>query len=143
MQGNFYPPPPVSSVEDKLKAPAIVLIVTGALNAAACLLMLLGGVANLANRTIPAFGSDSERMGYYFGQTLTYGCAALSLLLSPLVIYGGVQMMRGKSYGLACAAAVIALLPCATCCFLIGMPAGIWALIVLNQADVKAHFGRA
>jgi len=70
----------------------------------------------------------------------TYGMAFLSLVLAPLVIYGAVQMMGGRKYGLSKAAAIVSILPLTSCCFLVGIPIGIWALVVLGKPDVKAFF---
>jgi len=39
------------------------------------------------------------------------------------------------------AGAVVAMLPCQCCC-LLGLPAGIWALVVLNKPEVNSQFGR-
>jgi hypothetical protein len=57
-----------------------------------------------------------------------------------VVIAGSIQMMRLQSHGMATAAAVVAMLPCNLCC-LLGLPIGIWALVVLLREDVKRAFG--
>jgi hypothetical protein len=38
--------------------------------------------------------------------------------------------------------AISALIPCEVYCWIPSLPFGIWALIVLNNAEVKAAFGR-
>ena len=65
----------------------------------------------------------------------------VNALCSPLVIFGAVQMLRRRMYGLTRVAAVVAMLPISThfCCVL-GLPLGIGALVLLNQADVKSAF---
>ena len=60
--------------------------------------------------------------------------------LSLLVVLGAYRMRRLESYGLAVTAGVLAmitppLLP-------IGLPLGVWALIVLARKDVRREFGR-
>ncbi|MCI0360685.1 MAG: serine/threonine protein kinase, partial [Planctomycetaceae bacterium] len=63
----------------------------------------------------------------------------VNLAFSLTVIIGGWRMRQAKSYGLALIAAVLALLPCTFGWFL-GLPIGIWALIVLMDPAVKAGF---
>ena len=63
----------------------------------------------------------------------------VGLLLAALVIAGAMKMKKLESYGMAMAAAIIAILPC-NCCCVLGLPFGIWALVVLNDAGVKTAF---
>jgi hypothetical protein len=62
-----------------------------------------------------------------------------SLATSVVLIVGGWQMMRLRWYGLAIIAAIVALLPCSVS-WLIGLPIGIWALVVLNKPEVREAF---
>ena len=55
---------------------------------------------------------------------------------------GAVKMLQGRSWGLAMAASVIAMLPVDCCCCL-GLPIGIWGLVALTRADVKQAFQNA
>ena len=47
------------------------------------------------------------------------------------------------SYGWGLAASIVSLIPIATGCICTGMPFGLWGLIVLLNADVKAGFAAA
>jgi hypothetical protein len=78
-------------------------------------------------------GKDpAELMGNIIGTIVGLCCSGFIIL--------GAQKMKGlESYGLAIAASILAMLPCGGCC-LIGLPFGIWALVVLCDADVKAAF---
>ncbi|MCH8193900.1 MAG: protein kinase [Planctomycetes bacterium] len=69
------------------------------------------------------------------------GGGILFLLMSILMMIGAGSMWRLGSYGLAAFAAILAVLPW-TPTFLIGVPVGIWALLVLKEPDVKAAFRR-
>jgi hypothetical protein len=62
------------------------------------------------------------------------------MALNGFVLFGALKMLRLQSYGLAIAAAIIAMLPCQCCCVL-GLPFGIWVLVVLNKPEVKSQFG--
>ena len=55
------------------------------------------------------------------------------------MIVGGWQMRQLKSYGLATIASVLAMLPC-TASWMIGLPLGLWSLIVLLQPEVRQAF---
>jgi hypothetical protein len=68
---------------------------------------------------------------------------AVNLLIAALngfVLFGAIKMLRLQSHGLAMAASIVAMLPCQCCC-LLGLPFGIWALVVLNKPEVKSQFG--
>jgi len=127
-----------------LKAPAIALIVAGALNAVIGLLTVLSGLLRLSGingrETLPT--NEAERFGFYVGTFIAYGGGVLGLLAAPVIIYGAIQMLKGNKYGLAKTAAILAIVPLTSCCFLLGIPVGIWALIVLAKPEVKAIFQR-
>lgn len=72
---------------------------------------------------------------------LTIVSGLLGLAGSAFVIYGGLQMMKLKSWPIALIASILVMIPCFTSvCCLLGIPAGIWSIIVLSQADVKGAF---
>ena len=129
------------STDPDLKGPAIGLIVTGGLNALVGLLVVLSGLARLVvSGQTEQIADDAERLGYVVGTVFGYGIGALSLVVAPVIIAGGVAMLRGRSLKLARSAAILALLPVTSCCFLVGLPFGIWALIVLKKPEVEAFF---
>ncbi|NNE66871.1 MAG: hypothetical protein HKN33_09915 [Pyrinomonadaceae bacterium] len=129
-----------NDVSKTIKTPAIALIVAGSINGAVGVAALLGGFVRLlwGNESLPV--NEAERMGFIGGTVIGYGIALLTLLAAPLIIYGGTQMLSGKRYGLAKAAAIAAIIPFTNCCFLIGIPIGIWALTVLFKPEVKDYF---
>jgi hypothetical protein len=61
-----------------------------------------------------------------------------AFVLSGIVFVGSLRMMRLQSYGLAVAAAILAMV--VTPGNLIGFPIGIWALVVLLRPEVRAAF---
>lgn len=64
----------------------------------------------------------------------------LGTLISPLIIYGATRMYAARSYAMARLAAILALIPVTSCCFVLGIPVGIWSLRVLRRPEVKAAF---
>jgi hypothetical protein len=137
---------PVSNNEAAraVNAPAICLIVTailGMLNSAA------GIVMNLAGITFSGFGmpkdpqfAEMERLVQLLGGTFGTVMGVVQLAIGVLVLWGALRMMKLSSYGLAITAAIIAMIPCVSPCCCLGLPFGIWALVVLSRADVKAAF---
>jgi hypothetical protein len=64
----------------------------------------------------------------------------LGIGAAVILILGGLKMMKLESFGLAVAAAVVAMIPCLSPCCCIGLPFGIWGLVVLLKDDVKSCF---
>jgi hypothetical protein len=73
------------------------------------------------------------------GGFFAYG--GLVLVASLFVVLAGIRMMQHGSYGLAIFGSILALIPCVTspCCIL-GIPFGIWSLVVLMSPEVKTTF---
>lgn len=61
------------------------------------------------------------------------------LVASLVVVVGGVKLMNLSGTALPVAGSVLAMIPCTVgCCCLLGLPAGIWGLVVLSRPDVRA-----
>ena len=50
------------------------------------------------------------------------------------------QMKALENYPLALTASILAIIPCLSPCCLVGLPIGIWAIVVLSKPEVKAAF---
>jgi hypothetical protein len=129
-----------NETQQTLKTPAIALLVFGILNGSTGFLALAGGVFRLlaGGESLPV--AEAERIGFIIGTIITYGVALISLLIAPLVIYGAVQMMGGKKYGISRAASIAAMIPFASCCFFVGIPVGIWCFMILRKPEVREFF---
>lgn len=62
------------------------------------------------------------------------------IVINLLIIFGAAQMMRMRTWGLAVAVSVLSMLNCGTFCCVLGLPFGIWSIIVLMSPDVKLAF---
>ncbi|NUQ65028.1 MAG: hypothetical protein HUU20_21395 [Pirellulales bacterium] len=133
------PPVPAAGLDAyalaRVTAPAIALIVTGALGAGLKVLSLL--VMAFQFNAFPIGNRDFPMM-LHGGFGVAFD--AIGLLLSLLVIYGALRMKNLENYGLALASAIVALVPCISPCCLLGLPFGIWAIVVLSDANVKMAF---
>jgi len=64
------------------------------------------------------------------------GCAELIYLT---VLAGAIQMLRFKTWGLGLLASILCMSPCGCLCFL-GVPLGIWGIVMLSQGPVRGTF---
>jgi hypothetical protein len=127
-------------------APATALVVVASLGLVANCLLGLGLSAFRQNQgpATPPPGVDKESYERGRASAPLFDCCLVvvpTLAVYPLVLAGGIQMRRLRSHSLAVAAAVLAMFPCSPA-FLLGLPFGIWAFVVLLDPDVKAAFGR-
>lgn len=100
-----------------------------------------GGQAEAPPDAPPAVRQFIEQMNNnnpVIGAIISLGMIAVG----ALIVFGGVQMLNQKMYGLAMTSAILCILPCVTClgCCGVGEGIGIWALIVLMNEDVKRAF---
>jgi hypothetical protein len=66
--------------------------------------------------------------------------AIVELLVGVLILFGGLKMRRLENYGLCVAASVLVMIPILSCCCIVGLPIGIWALVVISKPEVKSAF---
>ena len=141
--GSKSSSPERESALQAIKLPAIALIVTASLGIAYYLFNLVLVASGTATR-FQQIPSDAPPWVRSFIEgthgTMAVVVALVVVALNGFVLFGAIKMLRLQSYGLAVAAAIIAMLPCQCCCVL-GLPFGIWALVVLNKPEVKSHFG--
>jgi amino acid transporter len=148
MTENFGAGAAGGNAREQVSVPAIMLMVAGGLGIAYALLSivmaLMGGDAQqeqlnqmLSDPNMPeglkSVVATSSRFGV-IGPIIV-------LLANGFVLFGALKMKNLESHGLGMAASIIALIPCCPCgC--IGIPIGIWSLIVLNKPEVKSAFSR-
>ncbi len=130
-----------------VKGPAIGLKVTAILNLVLALwslvkLILFRSDVSQLYSGIPQFNDPQVQQLLH----LVYGPLGIinglfALAMSVLVLIGAIKMQSLRSFGFAFAAAILAMIPCLTPCCVLGLPFGIWALVVLNKPEVKSQFG--
>jgi hypothetical protein len=139
--GAGYPPVAGYAV-NRVAGPAVGLIVTGALG----LLMHLASLVISILFPFQAVGNNPNApqmqfvMQPQFGIGVAIAQHALGLGMAILVLAGGMKMKRLESFSLCMAASIVAIVPCFSPCCLLGIPFGIWALVVLNDPQVKSSF---
>lgn len=120
--------------------PAIGLIIVGALNALSGLVLILGRLVSLVKGPDRVITDEDRRLGYLVAVIFFPIVSLISIAASPIIIFGGIQMLRARRYSIALWAAILALIPLTSVCCIPRIPIGIWALIVLRHPEVRAGF---
>jgi hypothetical protein len=115
----------------RVRLPAIFLIVMAALT-------IVGRIAGMCFQLIALAQADGAN-----GTAAVSGSIAgngLALAFNLVTVVGAYKMMNLESYSSARTAAIISVIPICSPCILLGIPFGIWALVVLSDAQVRAAF---
>lgn len=132
-------PPSDSRVLDQVSGPATGLIVTAVLGFLGNgFTVVWSSVAGRFQELPPDLDPEIGNILQAASGMVGVGSALLGFALSALVWYGALQLKKGRSYGWAMTAAILALVPCTSPCCLVGVPIGIWALVVLMRPEVKS-----
>ncbi len=134
------------NAREQVSVPAILLMVAGGLGVAYALLSIVmslagGGAQQEQLNQVLADPNMPEGLKSALATTTRFGIVGpiIALLANGFVLFGALKMKGLESYGLGMAAAIVALIPCCPCgC--IGIPVGIWSLVVLNKPEVKSAF---
>ena len=140
---------PSGNAQALVNGPGIALMVTGCIYA---LVALLGVLGNLLGWGMLAFGPggkgtgnlppEFERMMQHMSGGVGVAVAIMQLALSAFFIFAAVKLRKLESYGLVMTATILSMLPCfaPSCCCVIGLPIGIWILVMLAKPEVKSAF---
>jgi uncharacterized membrane protein YesL len=134
-------------VESKLGPPGIALMVFGTV----CMLFsLLSTVVQLisamAQFAIVVDSGFDTAILINFMTSSGFGILStcLAFLWAFVIIFGGMKLKSGQSPALVYVACFLAGFPCCTswcCCF--GLPLSIWAIVTMQDEQVKAAFAEA
>jgi hypothetical protein len=127
---------------EMVAAPAIALMAVGGTGAVVNLLAMCFFIMMALNTPAPdpkMMAQPGFSFGFQLGKYSWAIVAFLGICLGGVMFLSAWKMKNLESYGYALTASIIALLPCQYCC-IIAIPFGIWALIVLNDPDVKSAF---
>jgi len=106
----------------------------------AILVSIANIVLNVLGVGLGALSGDSDvAMNQAFSGVAGIVGASISILLNAIVVFGAIKMKKLEGYTFALVSAILFTLPCSLCCFF-NTPIGIWAIVTLVSADVKAAF---
>ena len=161
MSAPMYPPPPPSPppppynpppmggapmggppAAQQVQGPAMGLLITGVIGVvlgALSLLMNLLGMGMSGLEGLGGGGATDQYMQYMSGGVgIVSGIIALGI--SGFIIWSSMQMKQLRNWNMSVAASIVAMIPCIGPCCLIGIPIGVWSLIVLMKPEVKSAF---
>ena len=124
--------------EDRVRAPGTAMAVAGWVGIALTLVTLA---------LILVFGLENPPPHDELVVNLVVGAVlgSISVVYFAVIAAGGHRMRQCRGYGLAMTAAVLAIASVTVLgvCSVVTLPFGIWAVVVLSQADVRRAFERA
>jgi hypothetical protein len=123
---------------ETVKGPATGLMVTAIIG------IVLQAVAlffNMLGMALPT--GDSEGVRMLFAGSLGSFFSVLGLAVGVVIFLGAQKMKALESYTWAMVASVVAIVPCVSPCCVIGLPIGIWSIVVLSKPEVKQSFSSA
>jgi len=107
----------------------------------------LGGLLQLMAVAINLFFGDWLKIGNLkvtvAGMELALAgglLGTIAVAVAGVILYAARCMMNLQKYRLVLTASIAAMIPFVSPCCLLGVPAGIWAFVVLMDAEVKAAF---
>jgi len=127
-----------------VQPPAVIAMLLTGLSLAYLVFLLLRDLTRFANGhpILP-----NNRLAMDVDQTslmLFRGCFyALFLLAHIMILTGAYSMLTLRSYKLAVASMILCMIPCLSPCLVLGVPVGVWGLVVLCMANVRQAFQTA
>ena len=120
---------------EAVKIPAIGLAVTAGVSIVVRIIFFVLNMMGVA--MVAGAGEDPNAMASAAGGIVGM---IIGIVLNGVVLYGGLEMMKLKNFNLAMGASILAVIPCCSPCIILGIPFGIWALVVINKPEVKSAF---
>ncbi len=140
-------PPPNDPAREALNVPSLLFMVFGGISVLYAIFALLSSVLQgdtsaqlqplLDNPDLPPAAKKLVATMVGPGAKMIN---LLSMGLAAFIAFAGFQMRNLKSYGVAVAGSIVMMLPCGSCCCIITMPIGIWALVTLMKPEIKNAF---
>ena len=125
--------------DSRVRAPAFALAGAAAFSILILCVALAFSLWLLASGTA-AMLPDSPAVSRETTIAIRIGWELLMLPLHGVILFGAVRMSQRRNYALARVACVVAAIPCCGPCLVLGIPIGIWGLVVLARPEVRASF---
>lgn len=134
-------------VQGKVQVPAVGLVVTAGLDALIAIVTMLLSILGISMIDAPTLAENPVNRAAIenlIGGGFLFVICVAGLVIDTIIAYGAVKMMKLESYGFAVGAAILAIIPCVSSpCVILGLPFGIWALVVLMNSEVRNGFLRS
>lgn len=138
----------IEAARGSVKAPAILMIVTAALG----LLHAIYSIVMIWQAPVEDIVRQVEKqMGQQFPvqvpigfiKTAMVATGSMPIVAAVIILFAGQRFLSLRSRGLVMTGGILLLLPCCGITFpvcVLGVPVGIWSLVVLSRPDVRAAF---
>ncbi len=132
---------PTMHDDDLAQAKSLVLIPAICLLVAASISILLTPFVGFVIVVDSIRMLDEQAGAAEHATVLAFNVSAIVVFISYiLVLYGSIQMLKCRRIGMARTAAILSIVPICSPLCVIGIPFGIWALIVTYKPEVQAAF---
>ncbi len=125
------------TIRQRVWIPAAGLLVAGGINCLAAVGLVLATVFSLLAK---GFSGELVTFGFLPGAVQVIIVVA-TVAYAVVVLLGGWNLMQLRSHRLAWVGSLLALFPFSPGS-VVGLPMGIWALVVMRKQEVKAAFGQ-
>lgn len=121
----------------KVHGPALGLKITAGLGAAAQVLSIAMNVLGIG---MGATQGGEDAMASMMGGTIGIVFSLIGIAVAVFLWITAGKMENLQSYNLCLVGSIVAMVPCISPCCIVGLPIGIWAVIVLAKPEVKSAF---
>lgn len=138
MSKEQKPVPATTDAFNQVSGPSVALLVFGIISALFSLTCL---VLNIIGTSVSPFIADrvSEKYTDFYEGIAGIALCFVGLLVDAFIIYASLKMKELTQWTLCIAASILIMIPCSPCC-IVGLPIGIWCLVVLMRPEVKTAF---
>ena len=139
MSKEQMPPPMIAEPSRQVLGPSTGLLVTGILGGIIELTVL---IAEIIGRSFKALWLDEVPEDYvdFLESGFGIGSSLVGIVVAVFIIYVSLKMKDLNQWGLCVTASILAMIPCISPCCIVGLPIGIWCLVVLMRPEVKDAF---
>lgn len=136
------PPPPTGGpgAAQQIQGPAIGLLVTAVVGGLWAVFSVLANILGLGMAGLDSVTREYDWAEYAFGGAFGIVFALIGLVVAAFLLWAALQMKELKNWTVSVVASILAMIPCISPCCIIGLPIGIWALVVLMKPEVKTAF---
>lgn len=135
----------ISVARSKVSGPSIGLMIVGGIGIAFGLLGACNAIFSEPPVIPPNLQQDPDALRAMktiqaLSGPIGITMGLLQIVVGGLIVFGAIMMKDLKYRPLAIAASILAIVPCVSLCCIIGLPFGVWSIVVLYSPEVKAAF---
>lgn len=133
---NLGSPPP----NVQLSGPATALMIVSAICIGCVALSIIGSIVMLATGMTEQLNRPGQPISRETAVIFRVAWGALLIVVNAFIFNASRKMKILEGYNQARSASIMAIVPCIGPCYILGIPFGIWALMVLNKPEVRDAF---